>query len=183
MRRPPFPQEMAPFVDAVVDETSAVRLHRRVDQPGGAPLGGDRPPCALHREPAPPGRARRRTGRAPATCSSGVREAFDRSGGRRPRRAARRSTGVDAVRPVTFGYLPVLCRPADESRVAATRRRAAHGRCTRRRPRTRRLRDDLIQRVIEAKLRRLADIDRDTASAARVGVGDALSTSCRSTTR
>ena len=88
----------------------------------------------------------------------GLREAFARldaaEPGERPSLA-----GVDAVRPVTFGYLPVLRRPRD-------RRRTGTGSATRCDKagalgidEYERVRDDLIERVIEAKLRRLATID------------------------
>ncbi|MFM2077889.1 MAG: hypothetical protein RJA49_1779 [Actinomycetota bacterium] len=84
-------------------------------------------------------------------------------------------TGVDAVRPVTFGYLPVLCEPTDDSEWQrlgdALRTAGALGI-----DRYERLRDELVQRVIEAKLRRLADIDpsavasKDWASAVHLDV-------------
>ena len=87
----------------------------------------------------------------------GLREAFARLDAAGP--GARPSLAeVDAVRPVTFGYLPVLRRPEtdeDWGRLGeALDKAGALGI-----DEYERVRDDLIERVIEAKLRRLATLD------------------------
>ena len=135
------------------DQAVAVRLHRHLDEPGHPSLGADRPARPLHRGPAPTSGARRqpRPARRP---HPGLREAFARldAGGPDGRPSL---VGVDAVRPVTFGYLPVYKRPQtdeDWDRLGdALRRAGALGI-----DEYERVRDDLIERVIEAKLRRLA---------------------------
>jgi hypothetical protein len=87
----------------------------------------------------------------------GLREAFARLDAAGP--GGRPSlVDVDAVRPVTFGYLPVLTRPEtndDWDRLGdALDKAGALGI-----DEYERVRDDLIERVVEAKLRRLATID------------------------
>ena len=73
--------------------------------------------------------------------------------------------GVDAVRPVTFGYLPVLRKPQTDAEwdqlVDALDKAGALGI-----DEYERVRDDLIERVIEAKLRRLATLDPATCTVA-----------------
>jgi hypothetical protein len=93
----------------------------------------------------------------PDDLIAGIREAFERiaaaGDGARPS-----LSGVDAVRPVTFGYLPVLRRPENEDEWsalgAALTEAGALGVDA-----YDALRDELIDRVIEAKLRRLAALD------------------------
>ena len=98
----------------------------------------------------------------PLDVVAGLREAFARleaaESGSRPSLA-----GVDAVRPVTFGYLPVYRKPQDDaewnefSGALATAGELGIDQYER-------VRDDLIERVIAAKLRRLAAIDPATCS-------------------
>jgi hypothetical protein len=95
----------------------------------------------------------------PADIEAGLREAFDRlDAAERPSLAS-----VDAIRPVTFGYLPVLTRPVDDadwrSLTAAFSAAMAQGVDA-----YEKLRDGLIDRVIEAKLARLHALDPASCS-------------------
>lgn len=100
----------------------------------------------------------------PADLEADLREAFRRleSGEHRPS-----IVGVDAVRPVTFGYLPLLRRPGDDLGwrllAVALTEAAALGVDV-----YERARDDLVQRVVEAKCRALTSLDPATTPAAEV---------------
>jgi hypothetical protein len=98
----------------------------------------------------------------PDDLIAGLREAFERleaaGEGARPS-----LTGVDAIRPVTFGYLPVYRRPADDAEwnrlrdaLVTAGALGVDG--------YERIRDDPIDRVIEAKLAKLAALDPATTS-------------------
>ena len=151
-----FPAELQPFVD--------MRLTRRLQYDftdiSTSPVTrrwAQIDPRVLYIE-APHPRAARDANRArPDDLIPGLREAFARldAGGPDGRPSL---SGVDAVRPVTFGYLPVYKRPQtddDWERLGdALRRAGALGI-----DEYERVRDDLVERVIEAKLRRLATID------------------------
>ncbi|MEZ5253406.1 MAG: hypothetical protein R2689_06040 [Microthrixaceae bacterium] len=65
---------------------------------------------------------------------------------------------MDAVRPVTFGYLPVYVEPADEAGWNALGSALAVAGALGV-DRYEAVRDDLVQRVIDAKLRKLAVLD------------------------
>jgi hypothetical protein len=73
--------------------------------------------------------------------------------------------GVDAVRPVTFAGIPVFAEPADESGwqglVGTLSEVAARGVGA-----YESLRDELVERVIDAKLRRLGSLDPDRVTVA-----------------
>jgi hypothetical protein len=155
-----FPAEMQPFVDARLTtrlqfdfcdiSTSPVARHwARVD------------PKVLYIENPHP-RAVRDANRArPADFLAKLREAFDRLSADPAGRPS--LGGVDAIRPVTFGYLPVLRRPesdAEWQQLGDALARAGELGIDE----YERVRDDLIERVIEAKLRRLAGLDPGKAS-------------------
>ena len=156
-----FPAEMQPFVD--------VRLTKRLQYDftdiSTSPVTrrwAQIDPRVLYIE-APHPRAVRDANRArPDDLIPGLREAFARldAGGPDGRPSL---VGVDAVRPVTFGYLPVYKRPQNDDdweRLGdALRRAGALGI-----DEYERVRDDLVERVIEAKLRRLATIDPASCS-------------------
>ncbi len=158
-----FPAEMQPFVD--------VRLTKRLQYDftdiSTSPVTrrwAEIDPHVLYIEDPHP-RAVRDANRArPDDLIPGLREAFARLDAAGP--DARPSlVGVDAVRPVTFGYLPVYNRPhtdEDWERLAAALRRVGELGIDE----YERVRDDLIERVIEAKLRRLANIDPATCTVA-----------------
>ena len=145
-------------------QAAAVRLHRRVDEPGRAPMGGDRPARALHRGSAPASGARRQPAR-PDDLVAGLREAFDRlDDGRARRRVPRWRASMP------FGRSPSATSPCTRSR--APKRSGTSLAAALTRPERsgideyERVRDDLVQRVIEAKLRKLAALDPATCTVA-----------------
>jgi len=150
-----FPAEMQPFVD----EGLTRRLQHDFSDVTTSPVArrwAERDSKVLYIEDPHPRAVRDANRPRPADLGATLREAFDRldaGAGGRPSLA-----GVDAVRPVTFGYLPVLRRPRDEAEwnqlVAALTDSGANGI-----DHYERVRDDLVDRVIEAKLRRLATLD------------------------
>jgi hypothetical protein len=156
-----FPEEMAPFVDS--------RLTRRLQfdftDVSTSPVGrawAAIDPHVLYIENPHPRAVRDANRPRPGDLGAGLREAFDRL------RAAGESerpslAGVDAVRPVTFGYLPVLTRPSDEAGwsalVDALTTAGAHGVDV-----YERVRDDLISRTVDAKLARLSTLDPSAVS-------------------
>lgn len=99
----------------------------------------------------------------PADIGATLREAYART------RAADGATpalgGVDAIRPVTFGALPVFREPTDEAawqRLIGTLADVA----SRGLDVYERTRDELLERVVDAKLRRLVTLDPATTTVA-----------------
>jgi hypothetical protein len=157
-----FPEEMLPFVDPAftrrlqydftdVSTSPVARRWSRVDS------------GVLYIENPHPRAVRDANRPRPADLLGSLREAFERLD-RAPETHASLA-GVDAVRPVTFGYLPVLRRPSAETEWAAlgAALTTAGGLGV---DRYEQIRDDLIERVIEAKLSRLATLDRSSLSIA-----------------
>jgi hypothetical protein len=157
-----FPEEMQPWVDT--------RLTRRLQydftdvstSPVARRWAAIDPHVLYIEDPHP--RALRDANRPrPADIEAGLREAFARlevDPGGRPSLA-----GVDAIRPVTFGYLPVLRKPVDDAdwtaMVAAFTTAMCGGIDA-----YEQIRDDLLGRVVEAKLRRLHGLDAATVGMA-----------------
>lgn len=150
-----FPAELAPFVDPSLTR----RLQYDFSDVSTAPVA--RRWAAIDRhvlyieDPHP--RAIRDANRPrPADLVVGLREAFRRLGDDPSARPS--LAGVDAVRPVTFGYLPVLRRPVDDdewNRLGAALAQIG----TQGIDEYERVRDALIDRVVEAKLARLGGLD------------------------
>jgi hypothetical protein len=158
-----FPEEMAPFVD----DRLTRRLQHDFTDISTSPVArrwAEIDPHVLYIEDPHP-RAVRDANRArPADLEPGLREAFARL--RRAGETARPPlTGIDAIRPVTFGYLPVLREPRSDEQwselIAAMTLAGSLGVDV-----YERVRDDLIERTLEAKLARLRSLDpaRTTAS-------------------
>lgn len=151
-----FPGEMRPFVDASL----TTRLQYDFSDVTTAPVAQRWAAIdskVLYIEDPHPRAVRDANRVRPADLLATVREAFDRLAAAEP--GARPSLGgVDAVRPVTFGYLPVLRRPETDAEWnllgAALAIAGANGV-----DEYERVRDSLIERVIEAKLRRLTEVD------------------------
>jgi hypothetical protein len=158
-----FPAELQPFVDVRLTK----RLQYDFTDVSTSPVArrwAEIDPHVLYIEDPHP-RAVRDANRArPADLLPVLREAFDRLDEDAPVKRPSLA-GVDAVRPVTFGYLPVYTEPRTDAEWnefgAALATAGALGI-----DQYERVRDDLIQRVIEAKLRRLASIDPATCSVA-----------------
>jgi hypothetical protein len=156
-----FPEELAPFVDTRFTK----RLQFDFTDVSTSPVArrwAEIDPHVLYIEDPHPRAVRDANRERPDDLVAGLREAFDRleSAGEGSRPSL---TGVDAIRPVTFGYLPVYRRPADDVEwnrfhdalvTAGALGVDAYER----------IRDDLIDRVIEAKLRHLAALDPATTS-------------------
>jgi hypothetical protein len=151
-----FPAEMAPFVD----DRLTRRLQHDFTDISTSPVGrrwAQIDPHVLYIENPHP-RAVRDANRArPDDLGPGLRAAFERL------RAAGESerpslAEVDAVRPVTFGYLPVLREPRTDEDwtdlVNALTTAGALGVDV-----YERVRDDLIERTVNAKLARLTSLD------------------------
>ena len=151
-----FPEEMAPFVD----DRLTVRLQHDFTDISTSPVGrrwAQIDPHVLYIENPHP-RAVRDANRArPDDLGAGLRAAFERL------RAAGESerpslAGIDAIRPVTFGYLPVLREPRTDEEwdqlVGAMTTAGSLGVDV-----YERVRDDLIGRTVDAKLARLAALD------------------------
>ncbi len=158
-----FPAEMQPFVDPSLTK----RLQYDFTDVSTSPIArrwAAIDPHVLYIENPHP-RAVRDANRArPDDLVARLREAFDRivAGGEGTRPSL---AGVDSVRPVTFGYLPVLRRPqTDDEWHALGDALATAGRLGV--DEYERIRDDLVDRVIEAKLQRLADVDPTTITLA-----------------
>jgi hypothetical protein len=151
-----FPAEMRPFVDTRLTKRLQYDFTDISTSPVTRRWALIDPRVLYIEDPHP--RAVRDANRArPDDLLPGLREAFARLDAAGP--GARPSlAGVDAVRPVTFGYLPVLERPESEEgwdRLGdALDKAGALGI-----DEYERVRDDLIERVVEAKLRRLATLD------------------------
>ena len=161
-----FPAEMQPFVDPSL----TTRLQHDFTDISTSPVTRRwalTDPHVLYVEDPHP-RAVRDANRArPDDLIPGLREAFARLDAAGP--GARPSlAGVDAVRPVTFGYLPVLKRPQTEDdwdRLGEALDKAGSLGIDE----YERVRDDLIERVVEAKLRRLATLDPGACTVAEWG--------------
>ncbi|MFL6203712.1 MAG: hypothetical protein ACJ739_00010 [Acidimicrobiales bacterium] len=150
-----FPAEMQPFVDASLTKRLQYDFTDVSTSPVTRRWALDDPHVLYIEDPHP--RAVRDANRVrPDDLLPGLREAFARLTAAPDGRPS--LAGVDAVRPVTFGYLPVLRQPQsddDWNRVGeALDKVGALGI-----DEYERVRDDLIDRVIEAKLRRLAELD------------------------
>lgn len=150
-----FPAEMQPFVDARL----TTRLQFDFTDISTSPVArrwAEIDSRVLYIENPHPRAVRDANRPRPDDLLTGIREAFDRLAAEPEGRPS--LVGVDAVRPVTFGYLPVLVRPPDErgwtELGAALTAAGALGVDA-----YEQLRDELIERVIEAKLRRLAALD------------------------
>jgi N-formylglutamate amidohydrolase len=150
-----FPAELQPFVESRLTK----RLQYDFTDISTSPITrrwAQIDPHVLYIEDPHPRAVRDANRSRPTDLQPGLREAFDRldadPDGRPPLQ------GIDAVRPVTFGYLPVLLKPETDEAwnqlVAALVRAGALGI-----DQYERIRDDLVERVIEAKLRRLATLD------------------------
>jgi hypothetical protein len=151
-----FPSELKAFVDTSLTKRLQYDFTDISTSPVTRRWALTDPRVLYIEDPHP--RAVRDANRArPDDLLPGLREAFARLDAAGP--GARPSlVDVDAVRPVTFGYLPVLTRPstdADWDRLGdALDKAGALGI-----DEYERVRDDLIERVVEAKLRRLATLD------------------------
>jgi hypothetical protein len=150
-----FPGEMQPFVDTGLTRRLQYDFSDWSTSPVARRWASIDPHVLYIEDPHP--RAVRDANRArPADLLGTVRDAFDRlaaAPGERPS-----LTGVDAVRPVTFGYLPVLRRPTSDDewqRLGWALDTAGAGGIDE----YERVRDDLIERVVDAKLARLSTID------------------------
>ena len=151
-----FPAELQPFVDVRFTK----RLQYDFTDVSTSPVArrwAEIDPHVLYIEDPHP-RAVRDANRArPDDLVAGLREAFDRLDDDAPQTRPSLE-GVDAVRPVTFGYLPVYVKPQTDAGWnelgGALATAGALGI-----DEYERVRDDLIERVIDAKLRRLAAID------------------------
>ena len=156
-----FPEELAPFVDARFTK----RLQFDFTDVSTSPIArrwAEIDPHVLYIEDPHPRAVRDANRERPDDLLAGLKEAFDRleSAGESARPSL---SGVDAIRPVTFGYLPVYRRPVDDSEwnrfhdalvTAGALGVDAYEH----------IRDRLIERVIEAKLARLAALDTATTS-------------------
>lgn len=150
-----FPAELRPFVD----ESLTRRLQYDFSDVSTHPVAMRWAAHDLHtlyvHDPHP--RAVRDANRPrPADLVATIREAFERLAAEPEGRPS--LAGVDATRPVTFGYLPVLRRPQTEAEwtelgnvLAAT--------CALGIDEYERVRDDVVERVIDAKVRRLARLE------------------------
>lgn len=157
-----FPEEMAPFVDARMTR----RLQYDFTDISTSPVArrwAELDPRVLYIEDPHPRAVRDANRPRPDDLGATLRQAFERlvaAGEAKPD-----LTGVDAIRPVTFGLRPVLVEPHDDAgwnaMVAAFEAAGALGV-----DRYERVRDELIERVIEAKLARLSSLDPTTTSEA-----------------
>jgi len=156
-----FPEELALFVDPRFTR----RLQYDFTDVSTSPIArrwAQLDPHVVYVEDPHPRAVRDANRPRPSDLAAGLREAFDRLG---EARADERPSlaGVDAIRPVTFGYLPVYRRPVDDGEWArfidALETAGSLGV-----DRYERTRDEFIERVITAKLRRLASLDPSTTS-------------------
>lgn len=147
-----FPAEMQPFVDPSLSQRLQYDFSDWSTSPVARHWAAIDPHVLYIEDPHP--RAVRDANRPrPDDLLGTLRAAFDRIDGEPGGRPA--LGGVDAVRPVTFGYLPVLRRPDTEAEWhalgEALRVAGSHGVDV-----YESVRDDLLERVVEAKLRRAA---------------------------
>jgi hypothetical protein len=158
-----LPAELQPFVDVRFTK----RLQYDFTDVSTSPVArrwAEIDPHVLYIEDPHPRAVRDANRPRPDDLVSGLRDAFDRLDEDAP--TTRPSlAGVDAVRPVTFGYLPVYTKPRTDGEWnafgAALAGAGALGI-----DEYERVRDDLVQRVIEAKLRKLATLDPAVCSVA-----------------
>lgn len=151
-----FPAEMQPFVESRFTK----RLQYDFTDVSTSPVArrwAENDPHVLYIENPHPRAVRDANRPRPADVAASLREVFDRleaaGEGERPSLA-----GADAIRPVTFGYMPVLRRPeTDAEWDQLVEALAAAG--TLGVDEYERVRQALIERVVEAKLRRLAALD------------------------
>lgn len=166
-----FPAEMEPFVAGSLTQRLQYDFSDWTTSPVAKRWAAIDPHVLYIEDPHP--RAVRDANRArPDDLLACLREAFDRLAAEPDGRPS--LGGVDAVRPVTFGYLPVLCRPGDDAGwqrmgeallAAGTQGVDAYER----------IRDELIDRVIAAKLERLAGLDAAATTARDWNVASTLS--------
>ncbi len=157
-----FPEEMAAFVD----ERLTRRLQFDFTDVSTSPVArrwAEIDPHVLYIEEPHPRAVRDANRPRPADIGAGLREAFDRL--RQAGEGGRPSlTGVDAIRPVTFGYLPVLDEPRTDEQwtelVDALVTAGSLGVDV-----YERVRDDLMERAITAQLNRLASLTPADVSA------------------
>ncbi len=151
-----FPAEMAPYVDARL----TCRLQHDFTDVSTSPVGrrwAEIDPHVLYVENPHP-RAVRDANRArPDDLGARLRDAFARL--RQAGETERPSlVDVDAIRPVTFGYLPVLREPRTDDEwdemVGALTVAGSLGVDV-----YERVRDELIEQTVNAKLARLASLD------------------------
>lgn len=157
-----FPAELAPFVDTRLTR----RLQYDFTDVSTSPVArrwAEIDPHVLYVENPHPRAVRDANRPRPDDLVDAIREAFDRLDAAGPDGRPSLS-GADAVRPVTFGYLPVLRRPDDEREWSQLRdalgTAGALGV-----DRYEAVRDELIGRVVEAKLARLGSLDPATTTA------------------
>ena len=161
-----FPAELQPYVDVRFTK----RLQYDFTDVSTSPVArrwAEIDPHVLYVEDPHP-RAVRDANRArPVDVVAGLRDAFERLDDEAPVKRPSLA-GVDAVRPVTFGYLPVYVRPQSDAgwnELGAALATAGELGIDQ----YERVRDDLIDRVIEAKLRKLAALDPRACSVADWG--------------
>ncbi|MEN9646463.1 MAG: hypothetical protein RL238_3132 [Actinomycetota bacterium] len=150
-----FPAELQPFVDPSLTQRLQYDFSDWSTSPVARRWAAVDPHVLYIEDPHP--RAVRDANRPrPTDLLAALREAFDRLAADPTGHPS--LAGVDAVRPVTFGYLPVLRRPStnDEWEALGAALLAAgtlgvdpYEAC----------RDQLIERVVAAKVRHLADAD------------------------
>jgi hypothetical protein len=158
-----LPEEMAPFVDRRLTR----RLQYDFTDVSTSPVArrwAEIDPRVLYIEDPHPRAVRDANRPRPADLLADLREACKRIEVAGPDERPS-LTGVDAVRPVTFAYLPVLVPPAEEGGWRALGDALATAGALGV-DRYEQIRDELIERVIEAKLRRLAALERRSMSAA-----------------
>lgn len=158
-----FPAELQPFVDVRLTK----RLQYDFTDVSTSPVArrwAEIDPHVLYIEDPHPRAVRDANRPRPDDVVAGLREAFDRLDEDAPTKRPSLA-GVDAVRPVTFGYLPVYTKPRTDAEWnefgAALATAGALGI-----DEYEAVRDELVQRVIEAKLRKLATLDPTTCSVA-----------------
>ena len=158
-----FPAELQPFVDVRLTK----RLQYDFTDVSTSPVArrwAEIDPHVLYIEDPHPRAVRDANRPRPDDVVAGLREAFDRLDEDAPTKRPSLA-GVDAVRPVTFGYLPVYTKPRTDAEWnefgAALATAGALGI-----DEYEAVRDELVQRVIEAKLRELATLDPTTCSVA-----------------
>ncbi len=107
-----FPEEMQPWVDTRLTR----RLQYDFTDVSTSPLArrwASIDPHVLYIENPHPRAVRDANRPRPADIEAGLRESFGRVGAEPDGRPS--LAGVDAIRPVTFGYLPVLRQPTDDA--------------------------------------------------------------------